>query len=358
VATVSSVTFSSNVSATDNVIFQQVPTITWATPAPIIYGTALSSTQLDATSLVAGSFAYSPTAGTVLAVGQQTLSVTFTPNDTTDYTPATASVTLTVKPGTPVITVTSSANPVFQTYAVTLTASLPSYASSETGTMTFYDGSTQLGSAVTLAGGAASVTTSALAAGVHSITAVYSGDANYGPATSSAFTQTIQDFTLTFVSGNGSVTVAPGGVAQYSLIITPLYGSTLPKDVTLTASNVPLDMKAAISSVTLPAGSPTTTFTVDVNLPKSAANQRPALPFGRGSLPVALGLLLLPWARRIRRAGVRLTRIVVLALLAATLASGLSSCGGTGLNPQQFSFTVTGTSGTLIHSVSPQLTVK
>ena len=39
------------------------PTITWAAPAGIAYGTALSATQLDATSSVPGTFAYSPAAG-------------------------------------------------------------------------------------------------------------------------------------------------------------------------------------------------------------------------------------------------------------------------------------------------------
>jgi RHS repeat-associated protein len=78
--------------------------ITWATPAAITYGTALSSTQLDATSTVAGSFAYTPALGTVLPTGLQTLSVTFTPQDTTDYNIATATVTLIVNQVTPVIT--------------------------------------------------------------------------------------------------------------------------------------------------------------------------------------------------------------------------------------------------------------
>jgi hypothetical protein len=73
-----------------------VPTSTWATPAAIPYGTALSAMQLDATSTVAGTFVYSPAAATVLATGVQTLSVTFTPNDTTDYTTASASVKLSV----------------------------------------------------------------------------------------------------------------------------------------------------------------------------------------------------------------------------------------------------------------------
>jgi O-glycosyl hydrolase len=81
------------------------PTITWATPSPIVYGTVLSSTQLDASSGgVAGTFAYSPAAGTVLQAGSQTLSVTFTPADTTDYNSASGSVQLTVDQASPVIT--------------------------------------------------------------------------------------------------------------------------------------------------------------------------------------------------------------------------------------------------------------
>ena len=73
-----------------------VPTITWATPAAITYGTALGSAQLNATASVAGTFVYSPAAGTVLAVGAHTLTATFTPTNTTLYTTATATVTLTV----------------------------------------------------------------------------------------------------------------------------------------------------------------------------------------------------------------------------------------------------------------------
>lgn len=81
-----------------------IPTITWATPAAIPYGTALSATQLDATASVAGSFIYSPAAGTVFTGGQHTLTAVFTPTDTTDYSSAVASVTLTVNRATPVVT--------------------------------------------------------------------------------------------------------------------------------------------------------------------------------------------------------------------------------------------------------------
>jgi hypothetical protein len=80
------------------IVRRAAPVITWATPAPISQGTPLSATQLDATSTVAGTFAYTPSAGTVLPLGTQTLSVTFTPSDILDYTRATATVQLIVNP--------------------------------------------------------------------------------------------------------------------------------------------------------------------------------------------------------------------------------------------------------------------
>ena len=79
------------------------PTISWAAPPAITYGTALGATQLNATSSVAGSFAYVPAAGTLLKAGSQALSVTFTPTDATDYNTATAAVTLAVNPATPAL---------------------------------------------------------------------------------------------------------------------------------------------------------------------------------------------------------------------------------------------------------------
>lgn len=84
-------------------IVPQAPTITWAKPAPITYGTPLGSSQLDATASVPGTFSYTladgktPAAGAVLNIGTaQTLNVTFTPNDLVDYTPVTQTTTLDV----------------------------------------------------------------------------------------------------------------------------------------------------------------------------------------------------------------------------------------------------------------------
>jgi large repetitive protein len=74
------------------------PTITWPTPAAITYGEALRAMQLNAKASVAGSFNYSPVAGTVLEAGLQTLSVTFTPKNSDQYASATATVALQVNP--------------------------------------------------------------------------------------------------------------------------------------------------------------------------------------------------------------------------------------------------------------------
>ena len=103
------------VAATINVA-QATPTISWSSPANIVYGTALSGTQLDATANVPGTFAYTPALGTVLTAGNgQTLSVTFTPADTTDYTAATAVATINVAQATPTISWSNPANIVYGT---------------------------------------------------------------------------------------------------------------------------------------------------------------------------------------------------------------------------------------------------
>ncbi|AKB49259.1 Chitin binding protein (plasmid) [Methanosarcina barkeri str. Wiesmoor] len=80
------------------------PSITWSNPGAITYGTALSSTQLNATASVPGTLAYHPAAGTILSAGTHPLQVIFTPTDSTNYTTATSSVSLAVNRATPLIT--------------------------------------------------------------------------------------------------------------------------------------------------------------------------------------------------------------------------------------------------------------
>ena len=77
--------------------------------------------------------------------------------------------------------VTSSANPSVFNQSVTFTATVTPVSGSgtPTGTVQFQADGANLGSAVTLNGGVATVSTSSLTVGTHPITAAYSGDANF-----------------------------------------------------------------------------------------------------------------------------------------------------------------------------------
>jgi hypothetical protein len=105
-------------SVTINVL-KDSPVITWNKPADITYGTALSSTQLDATGPVAGAFTYTPPLGTILNAGEsQNLSVNFAPTDTTNYNSTSKSVQINVLKATPAVT---WSNPADITYGTPLT---------------------------------------------------------------------------------------------------------------------------------------------------------------------------------------------------------------------------------------------
>jgi len=73
------------------------PDLSWATPTNIVYGTALGTNQNNATSSLPGNYLYSPTNGTVLPAGTNTLSVSFTPSDS-NYSNRTTIVSLVVTP--------------------------------------------------------------------------------------------------------------------------------------------------------------------------------------------------------------------------------------------------------------------
>ncbi len=106
------------------VIAKAASVITWAAPADIVLGTALSGAQLNASANVAGSFAYSPASGAVLSAGTQTLNTTFSPADLTNYNGATAQRSLTVHASAvaPVITTQPLSLPAFVGSSVSFTA--------------------------------------------------------------------------------------------------------------------------------------------------------------------------------------------------------------------------------------------
>ncbi len=192
------------------------PAITWATPTAITYGTLLSSTQLNATDTLPGTFVYSPASGALLTVGSQTLGVTFNPTDSTDYSSATKNVTLTVNKDTSTATV--SETPTTQAYgheaSTTFTVAvvtgnhevLPS-----TDSVTINVGTASCVASVTPSGtgGTGSCTIGATAlvvGGPYAVTATYGGDADVAAASTATATT---GFSVTKDTSTATVSETP-----------------------------------------------------------------------------------------------------------------------------------------------------
>jgi Tfp pilus assembly protein PilV len=157
------------------------------------------STALGTGTLSGGQATY-----TTGALAIATHSITAVYGGDTNFTSSTSSaLSQVVNKASTTTTLNSSANPSVWGQPVTFTATVAAAspgAGTPTGTVTFYDGSTTLGTG-TLSGGVATYTTSVLAIGTHSITAVYGGDTNFTGSTSSVLSQVVNQATLSVLSG-------------------------------------------------------------------------------------------------------------------------------------------------------------
>lgn len=107
--------------------------------------------------------------------------------------------------------------------SVTFTASVS--ASAATGTVQFFDGGNSLGT-FPLSGGSASLTTATLTVGAHSITASYSGDANFAGSTSSAITQTVTQASTTTALTSSLNPSTFGQQVTFTATVSPALGPT------------------------------------------------------------------------------------------------------------------------------------
>ncbi len=329
--------------------------------------------------------------GTPTAASATPYSFTVTATDSSTGTGAPFSVSqvyaITVNRAASAVKVTSSANPVFVQNAVTFTATVALSASQPTGsgsgvqpmgsapglsgptgTVTFLDGTTPLGTGTLNASGVATFTTSNLAVASHSITASYGGDANYLPGPSSVLTEAVVDFTITIQGA--SFTVIPGSTATYAFLVSPSGGATLfPSAITMSVSGLPAGTTAVFTPSTIAAGAGVTTVTLTVQTTKATAAIEP--PSGPGGnllsrlAPFSLAFFLLPFVGRLRKAGRRFSRMLSIFLLlvaGAVALAGVSGCGSAtgffGQAQQTYTLTATGTSGALSHTSNVTLTIE
>ena len=293
--TVNAQDFVGNVSARSPVTYtvgKATPTITWATPAAISYGTPLGSAQLNASASVPGAFVYAPAAGAILAPGSQSLSAIFTPTDSLDYTGVSKSVSVTVSQATTTTTITSiSPNPAKPNSPVMISVSVTgsTTVASPTGTVTVKAGTGESCSAAVGAGGCSLTFATG---GTRTITASYSGDANFsGSSTTASVQVNAGDFSI--YAAPPSVTISSGHQAVYAIVVTP--NSGLKGLVSLSCSGAPANSQCSVwpSVVPLPGiAAATVTLSPNKNVSHGTYTLTLTGSYGNGALvhsvPVSL----------------------------------------------------------------------
>jgi hypothetical protein len=129
-------------------------------------------------------------ATSTLAIGSHSMTAVY--GGDASHTASTSTVLNQVITGQATTTsLSSSLNPAAVGAAVTFTAKVTSTTGTPTGSVTFKDGATTLGTGVLDATASATLATNTLAAGSHSIIAIYSGDSSYATSTSTVLTQVV-----------------------------------------------------------------------------------------------------------------------------------------------------------------------
>ena len=173
-----------------------------------------------------------------LAVASHSLTAAYA-GDTNDAASISATLTQTVNQASTTTTLTGSPNPSSFGQTVTLTATVtPSTAS---GSVTFKDGTTTLGTAA-MSNGVATFTVSNLAVASHSLTAAYAGDTNDAASISATLTQTVnQASTTTTLTGSPNPS-SFGQTVTLTATVTPstASGSVTFKDGTTTLGTAAL----------------------------------------------------------------------------------------------------------------------
>jgi sugar lactone lactonase YvrE len=332
-----------------------------ANPVSIFYGQAippLSGTLSGVLAQDAGKVAavFTTSASILSPVAAYPIAASLTGSAAGDYTVSVAPVAgLSITPAPTLTSLSLSTSSPALGLPVTLTAQTTSTTSGvPTGRVTLLDGGSTLSVVPLSASGAASFTTSTLALGAHTLSATYSGDANFLPsstATADVAVGAASDFTLS-ATGTTTQTVAAGSAATYNFSVAML-GAAISSPITLAVQGVPTGATASLNPSYIPPGGAISSFTLTVQTPLPVALGRPSRPIRSGAASsgalLSFALLLLPAFALTgrRRAIVGLGFYTVAScILLATLATGCGNRVSTSsefANATTYTLTVTAT---------------
>jgi hypothetical protein len=315
-------------SSTSNVtlVVNQAPLSISANNVSRVYGTAnppLSGTLSGAVNGDTFTEMFSTSATTSSSPGTYAIVPSVSGANLANYSVIANNGTLTISPA-PTTTTFALSN-----QNLTLTSTVISTGSgAPTGSVTFYAGQTQLGSA-TLSGGTASLTLTSFPSGDVSLSAQYGGDANFAASTSTSMP------VLTFTASSASLTVAASGSVtdNFSITVPSGYAGT----IQFSCTGLPQNTTCSFQPASISFSGATTTASTVLTVSTGAQARMDSIPFGntetrsvRWAAAVTLpGLLsmFLSGRRRLWRA--RLRNISLLLLLCGT-CTWFTGCAGGG----------------------------
>ena len=297
---------------------------------------------------------------TNLAVGTHTITAALAQTATLNASSASVSEVITKAPTA--IVLTGSPNPVYQNQSLTLNVTLatpPGFPAS--GTVQVLDGVLVIGTGG-ITSNAATLNTSALTVGTHTLTATYSGDTNTLPATSDPLIITV--LASDFVLSSTPSTLALQTEHHLTFSVAAQSTGTFADQLTFSASNLPAHMKIVFASTTMKltaGGNAALSVYIDTDDVRGYARAvPPETPFARRSPPVWALVpvpFLLYFIRRRQRHWTK--SIVVMLALAVGMLSGCSSVypGSTAPGTYTVQLQAVGSASGLAHTLNLQVVV-
>ncbi|RRA48391.1 MBG domain-containing protein [Acidipila sp. EB88] len=310
-------------------------------PAARTYGAANPQLTGSVSGLVnneAVQVIYSTPASASEPVGQYPIIATAQGSALNNYTVSIVPSTITIAKAATATTMHEAPNTAAQDGSILLTAQV---ASSTTGTPTglvrFYDGKTLLGETAITSGVAQLTALPAYWNAANPLVAVYQGDSNFLPSSSDELPLALSTagFWLKPMPNTAAPQVASGGSVNLSFMAGPGTAGIYPGVVTFSVSGLPQGATGVFSPATLPADGGEHAVSLVVQMPGhtlTVSSLQKPLPTQPGSIRMAgaaMALMLLPLvgATRLRKAGRGLVLTALLLAGAFSATSFLTGCG-------------------------------
>ena len=280
------------------------------------------TTLLGSAQLSNGSATLSTTA---LPAGTDSLSASYSGDATfAGSTSAAVSVTVVASATSTTTTLTASSTQASQGATVTLTASVtPTTGTTQpTGTVTFYNGTTALGTA-SLSNSSATLSVTTLPIGTDSLTASYAGTSTFAASTSSVVSVTILQPSFSLAASPSTLSVTGGQNATTTLTVTPTNGFN--QTLSFACSGLPSGSSCTFGTPSVQSNG---TTTVSLSISTTALSAALARPLSSSTPLFAILPFLGILSLRRRKVLVRALQLGIVALAFVAIGAGMIGCGG------------------------------